>query len=227
MVWTFWDFVAFAGSAGVISAIISAIFTLFPARYERTRKARMLAMKTGIQFEAYFRACVDNITSTHNHISSSGHVGEFNLLIPTPPKLAVEDAAWSDIDHALARRAFGFGPWVEYENDGISAGFEDLMGPDDEPDEVRGLSAQYKAALDAYALSVDFFNAYKIKKIEHSESTFEYLKLRKARFDEQVQKDKEAERAFDEANLKQFTPFYSALHPVGTDGQVHPAPPPA
>lgn len=194
MEFTIGNLLTFAASAGVISAVVSTLLSLFPDHLSRRRRAKILAMKTAIEFDAFFHACFDSIGETSNHQYSYGHehYEAPNLHIPKPPQIFIEDEAWSSIKTELAARVFEFAPWVKYENDGITSEAEH---DHPEPDTRRGLTARYEAAKRAYILSIDLLNAYEIPQITHSKESYNWFLESKERFEEKCRLRDEREKA--------------------------------
>lgn len=179
MEWTFKDLLTFAASAGVISAVVSQALAFVPDWFSMRRRARILSMKTAVEFDAFFHSCVNAIGDIDTFVSSDGHQGQMKIHISTPPDLSKDDEAWTFIKPKLMARAFKFAPWVKYENEGISA---DAYHEFPDPDPTRGIAAQYDAAERAYILSKDMPGAYKIPEFLHSKQSYDWLLESKARF---------------------------------------------
>src|SRR4051794_16715332 len=91
---SFGSFLAFAGTAGVISALLTQGLTSLRERLSTRREAKYLALRIAVILETFADDCLSIISGVDTARQSGGAAGQHTSNLPTLPPYPDDEKGW-------------------------------------------------------------------------------------------------------------------------------------
>lgn len=188
MTWDLGQLAVFAGTAGLLSALLTQAFSLFGGWWSARRRSAHLALRLAVLFETYGAKCGMTITDLETHLSGAEE-GEI-CFAPAFPELPDSSDAWEHLNGQLAHRVLAFSYLVS--DQGESArGFYDVTGDED----TRGTMLQtLDLGLKAFIIGKDLRYAYGLPQFVELENTVGWMSRAAEALRKKIQKIEEERR---------------------------------
>lgn len=129
-----WDWgwlIVFAGTAGVISAVVTQVFGFVGWWYSGFQKRRYLALRLAVIMEKFVDDCSEAVSDVIAHEESKGNIGNAHGAIPPFPDLPDDPDAWLALQPDLANRCLSFSNDILFSRKTIAFEYDNLLSPGD------------------------------------------------------------------------------------------------
>lgn len=141
--------------SGVLAASVTAMISGWAASRARERQARDTALRAASAFEAFARGASQTASSAQTFDRHDDY-GAPLASIPDAP--TIENLDWTNVDHRLAARAFGFEQAVHMAEGYVGATFEH----DDDAGVDELLEQSLRLGLMAWSIGADLRREYRL-----------------------------------------------------------------
>jgi len=153
-----WQVLTFAGTAGVVTAVLNQVFGA-AAYWWRTRGlAKHLALRVAVQLETFVDGCAERAADLEVHFDSHGTHGEAWTSVPDFPSLPGGDDEWRALTFDLTERCLSFPHRIREAKGFIS--FMHEPGPDNGPELRAALERNLRLGIDGGIIATDLRHRY-------------------------------------------------------------------
>lgn len=169
MTWT--ELLTFAGTAGVLSAVLTQIFSMLGGLWTARRRSGHLALRLAVQFEIYGSKCGQAVSDASTYMGTNPHDEGVICFAPDFPDLPTSSEAWEHLSGSLAHRVLAFPFLVADNNRGVSD-FHNVTGEIDTDGTTLNV---IELGLKAFILGKDLRYAYGLPQFEELEGIIGWM----------------------------------------------------
>lgn len=134
------SFLAFAGAAGVISALLTQGLTSLRERFSSRREAKYLALRIAVILETFADDCISIISDADTSRQSEGAAGQHTTNLAALAPYPDDEKGWRALGSAFSAEALGFPNLVRAYQQSINFTWQ-VADPDDAQSECEEASA--------------------------------------------------------------------------------------
>jgi hypothetical protein len=190
--------ITFAGTAGVISAVVSQLFTYLTGYFSRRRAAAHLSLQIATSLEQFGADAGSAAANVRLYRNSRGTAGSQRENTPTAPNFPDDVEAWRVLRPKLRNRAMSFAGFVVHTAQKMAWSEEMNGNPDPQSYSQDSLEANVRLASGALDLAEDLRRAYRWLPLPPEPYVGRTWLNQEMRI---IESQEEAQRAFDAEQL--------------------------